>query len=134
MALFTATFHIYTRGMIRVLIVDPHDLVRMALETRLATAVGLDIISGTGGYKDAVQKVQRLRPDVILLETKAPDGMETLEELAQTLPQSAIIILTSYPDSSEEDATLQLGATRWIRPRPDASPSSAFRLVLSLMK
>ena len=99
--------------MIRVFIVDPHDLVRMALEKRLATAVGLDIISGTGEYADAIQKAQRLRPDVILLESKAPDAMKTLKELAQTLPQSAIIILTSYPDSYEEDATLQLGATRY---------------------
>ncbi len=98
--------------MIRVLIVDPHDLVRVALENRLATAVGLDIISGTSEYEDAIQKAQRLCPDVILLEPKAPGGMEVLKKLTQTLPQSAFIILTSYLDSHEEDAALQLGAAR----------------------
>jgi len=100
--------------MIRVFIIDHHDIVRVALETRLATIVGLDIINGVSEYQDAIQKAQHLRPDVILLETKALDGIETLKTLAQNLPQSAILILTSYPDSHEEDTTLQLGAERYL--------------------
>ena len=114
MALSTSNTQIYTRGMIRILIIDHHDLVRMALETRLSTAVGLEIIGSTSEYKEAIQKALRLRPDVILLETKAPNGIKTLETLVENLPQSVILILTSYPDSKEEDTTRHLGASRYL--------------------
>jgi len=96
------------------LIVDSHSLVREALEKRLQTAVGLEIVGSLGRYAEAVQQAQMLTPDVILLETKAPEGLETLATLRQRLPDIAVIVLTSYPDSREEDQVRQMGATRYL--------------------
>lgn len=100
--------------MIRVLIVDTHNLVRVALETRLRSAVGLEIIGSTSEYEEAMQQARRLHPDIVLLETKAPKGIETLEALCQAIPQCAVIVLTSYPDSYEEDQSINLGAARYL--------------------
>lgn len=100
--------------MIRILIVDPHDLVCMALETRLRTAVGLEVVGSTNDYTEASHKAGQLQPDVILLETKAPQGLGTLDVLCQKLPQCAIIVLTSYADSHEEDQTRRHGAARYL--------------------
>lgn len=100
--------------MARVLIVDPHDLVCIALETRLRTTVGLEIVGSTNDYAEALRKAAQLRPDVILIETKSPDGLATLDALHQTLPHCAIIVLTSYLDSREEDQTRARGAARYL--------------------
>lgn len=100
--------------MVKLLIIDSHSLVREALEKRLQTAVGLEIIGSLGRYAEAVKQAQVLAPDVILLETKTPEGLETLATLHQLLPDTAVIVLTSYPDSREEDQVQQMGATSYL--------------------
>ena len=100
--------------MVSVLIVEGHDLVRQAVESRLRSAVGFDIVGSTSDYRDAVRLAMQLAPDLILLEIKAPEGLETLRALTTTLPDSAIVVLTSYPDSREEDQVMQMGAVRYL--------------------
>lgn len=100
--------------MVKLLIIDSHSLVREALEKRLQTAVGLEIVGSLGRYSEAVQEARVLAPDVILLETKVPEGLETLATLRQLLPNTAVIVLTSYPDSREEDQVRQMGAARYL--------------------
>ncbi|MBN2393108.1 MAG: response regulator transcription factor [Anaerolineae bacterium] len=96
------------------LIIDSHSLVREALEKRLQTAVGMEIVGSLGRYGEAVQQARASAPDVILLETKAPEGLETLATLRQSLPDTAVIVLTSYPDSREEDQVRQMGAASYL--------------------
>lgn len=100
--------------MVKLLIIDHHSQVREALERRLETAVGLDIVGSTGCYKEALAQVQALTPDVILIETKAPEGLNTLRTLCRVCPECAIIVLTSYPDSREEDEVRAIGATSYV--------------------
>ena len=100
--------------MVKLLIIDSHSLVREALEKRLQTAVGLEIVGSLGRYAEAVQQAQVLAPDVILLETKTSEGLETLVTLRQLLPNIAVIVLTSYPDSREEDQVRQVGAASYL--------------------
>lgn len=100
--------------MVKLLIVDHHSQVREALVGRLRTAVGLDIVGSTGCYEDALLQAQMLAPDVILIETKAPEGLRTLQTLCRTCPQCAVIVLTSYPDSREEDEVRAIGAASYV--------------------
>ncbi len=100
--------------MIKLLIVDNHSLVREALQKRLETAVGIEIIGSIGQYEEALQQACLLSPDVILLETKAPGGLQTLQALRQLCPDCAVIVLTSYPDSHEEDQARQMGAASYV--------------------
>ncbi len=100
--------------MIKLLIVDNHSLVREALQKRLETTVGLEIVGSTGRYEDALQQARLLTPDVILLEIKAPEGLQTLQTLRRMYPECAVIVLTSYPDSQEEDQAQQMGAVSYL--------------------
>jgi len=100
--------------MIKLLIVDNHSLVREALQKRLETTVGLEIVGSTGRYEDALQQARLLTPDVILLEIKAPEGLQTLQTLRRMYPECAVIVLTSYPDSQEEDQARQMGAVSYL--------------------
>jgi len=100
--------------MIHVLIVEEHKLVRQALETRLRVAEDLEILPSVGDYTHAVRQAQALRPDIILLETKTNVGLETLSALRASAPWAKVIILTSYPDSREEEEALKLGASAYL--------------------
>jgi DNA-binding NarL/FixJ family response regulator len=89
-------------------------MVRNALEQRLTSAVGLNIVGSTGKYELALRQACRFKPDIILLETKAPEGLATLQALHAALPNCAIIVLTSYPDSREEDEVVRMGAASYL--------------------
>lgn len=114
MALASNPALFYTEGMISVLIVDEHEPVRQALEACLAATGDVQVVKSTGRYAQAVESARALLPDVILLETKTPDGLATLEALRAAAPHSAIIVLTSYPDSREEEAVLAAGAVAYV--------------------
>lgn len=114
MALFAGLAYAILDSMVKLLIVESHNLVREALAKRLGTAVGLEIATSTGRHADILQKAQTFTPDVILLETKTPEGLKILRTLRQALPKSAVIVLTSYPDSREEDEVREIGATSYL--------------------
>ncbi len=114
MALSRAVCSLYTGIMIHVLIIDSHNLVRFGLESRLKSAVGLKIVGSTSQYDTALQQARALHPDVILLESKTPDAPATISALCRELPHCAVIVLTSYPDSREEDELMQMGVTRYL--------------------
>lgn len=114
MALATSGSAPYTVDMIRVLIVDEHEQVRRALEVCLRNAEDLQVVKSTSRYVQAVQDARVLAPEVILLETKTLDGLQTLQAMRAAAPQAAVIVLTSYSDSREEEAALALGAAAYV--------------------
>jgi DNA-binding NarL/FixJ family response regulator len=100
--------------MVRVLILEEHELVRQALEERLDDAAGLEVVSSLGEYAQAVQQAQAVQPEIILMEIKVTGGLETLQALRSALPRAAILVLTSYPDAREEERVLALGARAYL--------------------
>ncbi len=114
MALATTLGPFYTGNMISVLIVDEHEQVRRALEACLRTAADLQVVKSIGQYALAVQDARNLAPEVILLETKAQEGIATLQAIRVAAPHSAVIVLTSYSDSREEENVLALGAVAYL--------------------
>lgn len=114
MALATPGAAAYTGIMIHVLIVDEHEQVRRALEAWLRGADDLQVVKSTGRYAQAVEDARVLTPEVVLLETKCPDGLLTLKALRAAAPQAAVIVLTSYSDSREEEAVFTLGASAYL--------------------
>lgn len=114
MALDSVVRGSYTLEMINVLIVDEHEQVRRALESCLRSAGDLQVVKSTGEYTEAVRDAHRLAPEVILLETKAPEGVATLRAIRSVAPRSSVIVLTTYSDSREEEMVLALGAVAYV--------------------
>jgi DNA-binding NarL/FixJ family response regulator len=100
--------------MVRVLILENHELVRHALEARLGDAPGLEVVRSSGAYDHAAQQARALHPEVVLLEVKAATGLEALRQLRRAAPSAAVVVLTSYPDSREEAQVLSLGASAYL--------------------
>ena len=100
----------------RLLIIDDHDAVREALEARLHTTARFEIVGCTGCWRTGLRDAVRLKPDVVLLETKRADGqgLEALRQLTKECPYTSIVILTSYPDAEEQTEASRMGAIRYI--------------------
>jgi DNA-binding NarL/FixJ family response regulator len=58
----------------------------------------------------------RLKPDVVLLETKRADGqgLEALRCLTTQCPHTSVVVLTSYPDAAEHTEARRMGAVRYV--------------------
>jgi len=118
----------------RVLIIDEHDAVRQALETRLRSARDVEVVGCTGCWQEGVHLAVERSPDVILLETKRSDGqgMAALRQLRTECPCSRIVVLTSYPDAEERREALQAGAVRYLL--KDIGSSSLVQEIRSLAR
>jgi DNA-binding NarL/FixJ family response regulator len=100
----------------QLLIIDDHDVVREALEARLRDADELEVVGCTGCWRTGLRDAVRLKPDVVLLETKRADGqgLTALRRLTEQCPRTSIIILTSYPDAEEQTEAGRIGAQSYV--------------------
>jgi len=100
----------------RLLIIDDHDVVREALEARLREAAELEVVGCTGCWRTGLRDAVRLKPDVVLLETKRADGqgLDALRRLTHECPNTSVIVLTSYVDAEEQTAAQIIGAMNYV--------------------
>jgi DNA-binding NarL/FixJ family response regulator len=107
----------------RLLIIDDHDDVREALEARLRSKIGVEVVACTGCWETGLREALRLKPDVVLLETKRIDGqgLEALRCLTVECPWISVVVLTSYPDAQEQTEARHNGAVRYLLKDIDTS-------------
>ncbi len=101
---------------IRVLLVDDHEVIRVGLRTVLGQAQGIAVVGEAGTMAEAVEQAQRLKPDVILMDVRLPDGsgIDACREILGALPGTRIIFLTSYADDDSVLAAVLAGAHGYV--------------------
>ena len=89
--------------LIRVLIVEDHEVVRIGLRTILSQSSRLESVGEVGTCKEAQVEATRLQPQVILMDMRLPDGTgaETCRDILNEHPEMKILFLSSY---SEEES------------------------------
>ena len=85
---------------IKVLIADDHTLVRQGLRSLLQSESDVEIIAEAETGREAVQLVQTLKPDVVLMDIAMPllSGLEATRQISRQVPGSRVLILSSYSD------------------------------------
>jgi len=93
------------RRPLTLLLVDDHEVVRQGLAALLGRREEFDIVAEAGTVAEAVDAARRFRPDLIVMDVRLPDGsgIEACREIRAELPDTRVVMLTSYPD---EDAVL----------------------------
>jgi two-component system, NarL family, response regulator LiaR len=101
---------------ISVLIVDDHAVVREGLRTFLELQAGLEVIGEAADGVDAVTQARQLRPDVILMDLVMPvlDGVGAMRALREQVPDSRVIVLTSFLDDDRVLPAIQAGAAGYL--------------------
>jgi NarL family two-component system response regulator LiaR len=101
---------------IRVLIADDHEVVRQGLRAVLEQEPDIEIVGDCGDGEAAVAAIERLKPDVVLLDMVMPrlDGLGVLERLRERSVRPAVIVLTSYMDEDRGLAAVRAGAQSYL--------------------
>jgi two-component system response regulator DevR len=87
---------------LRLLIVDDHEVTRLGLKTLLGAYPQFDVVGEAGSVVQAVDSASALRPDLILLDVRLPDGsgIEVCRRLQQIDLDTKVLILTSFADDN----------------------------------
>lgn len=103
-------------SLIRVLIVDDHPVVRDGLRGMLTSARDLDVVGEAGDGDTAVLEVQRLAPDVVLMDLRMPggDGVGAIVRLASAAPAARVLVLTTYDTDADIRRALDAGAAGYL--------------------
>ena len=101
---------------IRILLVDDHPVVRHGLRALLDLQPDWEVIDEAEDGSEAVDKVQRLNPDVVLLDISMPKmgGLEACRLIRETAPQCEILILTQHDSPQMLREALDAGARGYV--------------------
>jgi NarL family two-component system response regulator LiaR len=101
---------------ISVLIADDHPVVRQGLRAFLQLQEDLDVVGEAGDGLEAVGQVERLRPDVILLDLVMPrlDGIDAIRRIREVNPDTRVIVLTTYADDEKVFPAVRAGAAGYL--------------------
>ncbi len=101
---------------VRLLLVDDHEVVRMGLDTLFRRAGTVQVVSEANSVASAVTEAIRLRPDIVLLDLRLPDGsgIEACREILGTCPDTHVVFLTSFADEHAVLSTTFAGAKGYL--------------------
>ena len=102
--------------MIRLLIIDDHEMVREGLKAMLVAEPDFEIVGDAANAEQALELIERLRPDVVLLDIRLPgvSGIDLCSNVTSLYPQTAVIILTTFAEESLVAQCIQAGARGFI--------------------
>lgn len=109
--------------MIRVLVVDDHQLVRVGLITLLEAAPDIQVAGEAANGQQAIEAAAATTPDVVLMDLSMPvlDGVAATRLLLAERPDTRVVALTSFSDRQRVTDILAAGATGYVLKdcRPD---------------
>lgn len=102
--------------MIKLLIVDDHELVRSGIVRMLKDKPGLEIVGQASSGEEALDMTRQLEPDIILMDVRMPGmgGLEATRMLKQRHPQVRVIAVTACEESKFPVRLLQAGASGYL--------------------
>lgn len=101
---------------VRVLVVDDADESRSILRRALGFDAAIDVVGEANSGRTAVQEAERLKPDVILMDVRMPDGdgVTATREITRRFPSINVIALTAHDDHESVREMLTAGATGYL--------------------
>lgn len=102
--------------MLRVLVVDDHDLFRTGLSSLLSAEPGIEVVAQASGGRMGVRLAGELAPDVILMDMRMPDlpGPEATRQILADQPATRVLALTVASDDRDVAAVLEAGAVGFL--------------------
>ena len=109
--------------MIKILLIDDHEMVRMGLSAYLSLQSDMKVIDEASNGEEGQQKALALKPDIILMDLVMDemDGIESTKIILSKWPEAKIIILTSFLDDEKVFPAMEAGASSYLLKTSTAS-------------
>ena len=101
---------------ITLLVVDDHEVVRQGLVALIGRRPGFQVVGEAGTVAEAVESARRFQPDLVIMDVRLPDGsgIEACREIRADLPDTRVVMLTSYPDEDAVLSAIVAGASGYL--------------------
>ena len=103
-------------GIIRVMLVDDHEVVREGLRTLIGRHKEFIVAAEASTMAEAIAAAALAKPDVIIMDVRLPDGsgVEACRAIRESRPETKVIMLTSYADDEALFASIVAGAAGYL--------------------
>ena len=101
---------------LRVMLVDDHQLIRDGIKGQLAGLSDISVVGEAGTVEAAVAEAQRCRPDLVVMDIQlaAGSGIEATREILARLPDTRVLMLTTFADDEALFASIMAGASGYV--------------------
>ncbi len=101
---------------VRLILADDHEVVRIGLRALLSRRPDFEIVDEASTGQEAVRKALMHRPDVIIMDVRmgGMNGIEACREIVRLLPNTKVIMLTSYGDDETLFEAIAAGASGFV--------------------
>jgi two-component system, NarL family, response regulator DevR len=102
--------------MIRVFLVDDHELVRRGINALLSAEIDIEVVGEASTAAQAIGRIRATTPDVAVLDVRLPDGsgIDVCRDIRSTLPGTRCLMLTGYDDDEAVYAAVLAGASGYV--------------------
>lgn len=104
---------------IRILIADDHEVVRMGIRALIQQHAHLRVVAEAATGEEAVEQALLHKPDVVVMDVRMPGmlGVEACQKIVQQLPNTRVVMLTSYAEDELLFAAIRAGASGYVLKR-----------------
>jgi DNA-binding NarL/FixJ family response regulator len=101
---------------LRILVVDDHEVVRRGLKALLEAQLNWVVVGEAATGREAVEKTQALKPDVVILDMSMPElnGLEATRRILKVAPGTHVLVLTQHDSEQLAQSFLQAGAQAYL--------------------
>ena len=100
----------------RILLCDDHEVVREGLRGLIGRQESMTVVGEAGTVAEAIAAAARAKPDVVIMDVRLPDGsgVEACRAIRGAMPETKVIMLTSYADDEALFASIIAGASGYL--------------------
>ena len=108
--------------MLKILLVDDHEVVRLGLKSLLARYPEFEVVAEASNADEAIELAERYKPDVVVMDIRLPgkSGIEATREIVEHDEDTKVIILTSYADDDLLFDAIAAGASGYVLKQIDS--------------
>lgn len=102
--------------MLKILLVDDHEVVRLGIKALLSNYPEFEVVTEAGNADEAITKAHEYEPDVIIMDIRLPgkSGIDATREIIEDLPDTKVIMLTSFAEDELLFDAINAGAYGYI--------------------